>query len=281
MNNVNLRKTNGNHMKTDNKWFISPEHAFKCIEESWIAWNNDVKPNVYAVGISGGVDSSCVAALACKLFGKDKVVGVSLPCDGQFDIRDVDKVFDHFGIKRITIDIGDAFNNLVNGIENNCIDMTKQCTTNMPARLRMTTLLGVAQCLNGIVLNTCNRSEDVLGWNTLFGDDCGSFAPVKKLVKTEVRHLAEWLGVPHELAYKTSIDGLQPLTDEQSFGFTYDELDAFIRCPTAVEDGIVHEDVAEKIKMMYNKNKFKLDIVDVPGPEFPFATDVFRGNLYV
>ena len=130
--------------------FIEPKQAFNYIKNDWKKWvkeefnKDDLK---WVIGISGGIDSTCVAALACKIFGKENVIGVSLPCDGQKDIEDVDKVFNHLGIKRITIDIGDAFSSLKQGLENNCIEPSYDCKTNMPARLRMTALYGVAQSI--------------------------------------------------------------------------------------------------------------------------------------
>ena len=173
------------------------------------------------------------------------------------------------GIKRVDIDIGDAFASLKNGIENNCIGLTDICTTNMPARLRMATLFGVAQCLDGMVLNTCNRSESVLGNDTIFGDDCGSYAPIQRLTKTEVVDLAMWLGIPEELAKKTPIDGLQPLSDEDRMGVKYTDVDNFIRGKD-VEDRIKC-----KIMSMYGKNKFKLEIIHIAGPKFDWLHDAF------
>ena len=261
--------------------FITSQLAFNEIECEWKKWFEPFPKKTMVIGISGGVDSTCVATLACKIFGPENVIGVSLPCDGQKDMSDVDTLFDYLKIKRITLDIGDAFYSLKNGIENNVIDITEQCSTNMPARLRMTALFGIAQCIGGVVINTCQRSESCVGYDTLFGDSCGCYAPIKNLVKTEVMNLAEWLGVPISLARKTPVDGLQPLTDEEKFGFSYNELDTFIRCSTAVQDGLVSEDVAKKIKQMYQANKFKLEIINIPGPSFSFVTDVFRSNLYI
>jgi NAD+ synthase len=194
----------------------------------------------------------------------------------QKDMQDVHEVFKHLGIKRITIDIGDTVHSLENGIDNNAIELTEQCTINMPARIRMTALFAVAQCFGAVVLNTCNRSESCVGFDTFFGDSCGCYAPIKNLTKTEVMELAMWLGVPSHLAFKTPVDGLQPLTDEQKFGFTYRELDMFIRGA-----GNISDSTASKIKSMYHNNKFKLEIINVPGPGFEFLSDVFRAGLYV
>lgn len=256
-----------NHMKYNTPmngfYDFTPELAFGVIRPRWQEWDAQVKPKTYVIGISGGIDSTCVAALACKIFGKDRVVGVSLPCDGQSDMEDVNKAFAWLGIRRLTLDIGDAFASLKNGIENNGVELTDVCKTNMPARLRMTALYGVAQCLGGVMVNTCNLTEDIVGYSTLYGDNAGSYAPISKLTKTEVIQIAKWLGVPENLANKTPIDGLQPLTDEEKLGITYAKVDDLIR-----STGPVSEADKAKVFELYTKNKFKLEIVNIPGPKF-------------
>ena len=255
---------------------FTPELAFKEIKQHWKAWDKNVKPKTYVIGISGGIDSTCVAALACKIFSKNRVVGVSLPCDGQKDMDDVNNAFAFLGIRRLTIDIGDMFSFGKNAIENNGLEVNDVCKTNMPARLRMTMLYGVAQSLNGVVVNTCNRSESALGNDTLFGDDCGSYAPIQKLTKTEVKEIAAWLGVPNELVNKTPIDGLQPLTDEERLGITYAKIDDYIR-----STGPISKAEENLIISKFIKNKFKLDIVKIPGPEFGHYPDKIRANFGV
>lgn len=253
---------------------FTPELAFNDIKQHWKSWDDQVKPKSYVIGISGGVDSTCVAALACKIFGKDRVIGVSLPCDGQRDMADVDKVFECLGIKRITIDIGDMFNIGINAIENQAVDVSYDTRTNMPARIRMTMLYGIAQSFCGVVVNTCNRSEDVVGYATLYGDNAGSYAPIAKLTKTEVIQITKWLGIPVDLAEKTPIDGLQPLTDEQKLGITYAKIDDYIRSTGPVTD-IERNLILSK----FTKNKFKLEIVKIPGPDFGHYPDKLRANF--
>lgn len=260
--------------------FIDQPTAFSEIERGWKVWAAPFVNKTAVVGISGGVDSSCVAALGVRIFGKENVVGVTLPCDGQKDIDDSFEVIKHLGIRHVNIDIGDAVAFFKDKLDANAIEPTEQCLTNMPARIRMTALFAVAQSLGGVVINTCNRSESVCGYDTLFGDSCGCYAPVKNLVKTEVMNLASWLGLPNRLAYKTPVDGLQPLTDEEKFGFSYAELDAFIRSATAVEDGLTRPESAKKILDLYSRNRFKLEMINIKGPDFGFATDVFRAGLY-
>lgn len=257
-----------------NTYNFTPELAFKTIEKDWTRWDANVNPACYVIGISGGIDSTCVAALACKIFGKDKVVGVSLPCNDQSDMDDVNLVFKHLGIKRITIDIGDMFMLGMNAIENQAIDMTDTCRTNMPARLRMTMLYGVAQCMNSIVLNTCQRSETVMGNDTLFGDDCGSYAPVQSLTKTEVKAIASWLGVPQMLVDKTPIDGLQPLSDEERLGVKYSVIDAYIR-----GTGPVSDEDKMKILKAFVRNKFKIEMVNISSPDFSHYPDAIRAQF--
>lgn len=244
----------------------SPSEIYNQISWCWDKWIEDNKipsDTKWVVAISGGKDSTVVAALATKKFGKENVVGVALPCDGQKDFNDSLTVFKHLGIKYVNIDIGDSVFYILQGIENNAIDVSYDTKTNLPARIRMSTTYAVAQSVHGIVLCTANLTESVLGYCSLFGDDCGSFAPLKNLTVTEVISLGDWLGLPYELTHKTPIDGLQPLSDEEKLGMKYADVDKFIR------NNEGSDELKEKVRSMYAKNKFKTDIVRVPGPYFP------------
>lgn len=245
--------------------------AYDQISRQWDIWiekNNIKNGQKWVVAISGGKDSTVVAAISVKKFGKENVIGVTLPCDGQKDFNDSMKVIDFLGIKHINIDIGDAVSSILNGIENNSIEATYDSKTNLPARIRAATTFAVAQSVGGMVLNTCNLTETILGYCTLFGDDCGSYAPIKELTVTEVIALGDWLGLPHELTHKTPIDGLQPLTDEEKLGMKYSEVDETIR------NGDDKYKIREKIRDMYSRNKFKNDIVRVPGPAIPVPISI-------
>ena len=267
-------------MNIDNYDF-KPEEAYNAICSHWFDWTKqnglfgwNEKTGKYAakvvVGISGGKDSTVVAGLFTKILGKDNVIGVSLPCDGQKDMPDVDKVFCHLGIRRITVDIGDAFQSIVNSLENNAIDVTYDTKTNLPARLRMSALYAVAQSVGGIVLNTCNLSEDICSYSTIYGDCAGSYAPIQGLTVTEIIVLGDWLGIPYELTHKTPIDGLQPLSDEEKLGFTYAQLDLFIRRNEGTNE------FKEMVYKKYLSGKFKTDIVRIPQPKFGYPNFVYE-----
>lgn len=187
------------------------------------------------VGISGGKDSSVVAALCVEALGKDRVIGVKMPQGDQKDIDASNKLIDFLGIKSIEVNIADAVSALTKSIESIGDDwkLSKQATTNLPARIRMATLYAVSQTKNGRVANTCNFSEDFVGYATKYGDAAGDFSPLSNYNVCEVIAIGEYLGLPDELVHKTPIDGLNTnedgsyVTDEQSLGLSYDEIDAY------------------------------------------------------
>lgn len=220
------------------------------------------------IGISGGKDSSVVAAICAKAIGPENVIGVMMPCGIQKDIGDSQKLIDFLGIKSTTINIGNAFNDLCNAI-NLGVELSYDTKTNLPARLRMSTLYAVAQTVGGFVANTCNLSEDYApgGYATLFGDNAGSFAPIQDMTVSEVIEVGEDLGLPYNLLHKTPIDGLQPLSDEEKIakqtgikGWTYARFDKLIR-------GEKHDFTPEEVEILRKgaqAGKFKRDIVQIP-----------------
>lgn len=260
------------------KYGFQVEEAYNRIEEHWKQWASSVVAKKWVIGISGGKDSTVVAALAARIFGKHNVVGVIMPNDVQKDIGDSYKVCHLLGIKELTVNIGKAGKELLMQIGSRlsmqyCIDeLSYDTKTNLPARLRMSTLYATAQTVGGIVLNTCNASEDCIGYSTIFGDNAGSYAPIQGLTVTEIRELGDWLGLPHELIHKTPLDGLQPLSDEDKLGFTYADLDKYIR------EDIGSAEFKDRINKMYLKNKFKTDIVRIPGPNFDDLGNFVRYN---
>ena len=208
------------------------------------------------VAISGGKDSSVVAALCVEALGKDRVIGVLLPNGDQFDIDVSYALVEHLEIKHYTINIKDCFNGLVDQLNAN-LEVQTQTITNLPPRLRMAATYAVSQSLNGRVANTCNLSEDWVGYATRYGDGAGDFSPLSKLTVQEVKEVGRQLGLPSMFVDKVPIDGLQSKTDEDNLGFTYAVLDRYIRTGE-IED----QATKERIDYLHRINQFKLRFMD-------------------
>ena len=123
----------------------------------------------------------------------------------------------------------------------------------------MATLYAVSQSMNGRVINTCNLSENICGFSTLYGDHAGDVSLFDQLTVTEIRKIGHYLGLPTDLVEKVPSDGLTGESDEEMYGFTYETLDHYIRTGEC-ED----ETVKEKIRERYEKGKFKLDLIRFP-----------------
>lgn len=227
---------------------------------NWFEENG--KDCMAVVGISGGKDSSVVAALCVEALGKDRVFGVMMPQGRQRDIEYSLKLCSFLDIPRTIIPVGTIVNVAEYEIKTSLDEeLSIQTKTNLPARIRMATLYAVSQTVNGRVANTCNLSEDWVGYATRYGDAAGDFSPLSQLTVTEVKAIGRELGLPSELVDKTPTDGLCGKTDEDNLGFTYAELDSYIR------DGIEpSEEVKAKIDSMHEKNLFKLQ----PIPSFVY-----------
>lgn len=231
-----------------------------CIR--WIReWFAPFGPDCSAViGMSGGKDSTVCAALCANALGKDHVIGVAMPADGQ-SLNDADAICSHLGIRYICLPIGKieaACNELGALIPGGTF--STQTVQNIPPRLRMTVLYAVAQSCNGMVANTCNLSEDYIGYATLYGDAAGSFSPLANLCVREVRGIGHHLGVPAVWVDKAPDDGLpHSCSDEQKLGFTYETLDHYIR------EGICEDEVIKaKIDRLHRQNLFKTQILHIP-----------------
>lgn len=241
----------------------------ECIK--WIRnWFEKNGPGCNAVlGLSGGKDSTIVAALCAEALGTDRVIGVALPESTQ-GLNEADKIAEHLGIKFMVLPIGDICSSF--DVADNWSVQTKQ---NIPPRVRMTMLYAVSQTYNGRVANTCNLSEDYVGYATLFGDNAGSFAPLSKLTVTEIYQIGDYLGLPYEWVHKVPDDGLPHSSpDEEKFGFSYAELDRYIREGVEPEGKCNNSDELkiDKIRRMYENNKFKTEIIQIPcyWPEYGF-----------
>ncbi|MBP3793362.1 MAG: NAD(+) synthase [Ruminococcus sp.] len=207
------------------------------------------------LGISGGKDSSVAAALCVKALGKDRVIGVLMPNGVQSDIADAQKLVAHLGIKSYTVNIKEGFDGIVGAITKD-LELTEQARVNLAPRLRMSTVYAVSQCCNGRVVNTCNLSEDWVGYSTRYGDSVGDFSPLSHLTVTEVKQIGKELGLPIDLVEKVPSDGLSGKTDEDNLGFTYAVLDKYIRTGIC-EDEKTRELIDRKHKM----NLFKLQLM--------------------
>lgn len=216
------------------------------------------------VGISGGKDSSVTAALCVEALGKDRVLGVLMPDGIQSDIADAIALVEHLDIKHLVVNIGDTTKALTAAIEGAegfdliAAGMSRDSIINMPARLRMTTLYAVGQSLpkGGRVANTCNRSEDYVGYSTKYGDAAGDFSPLQNILVEEVRQLGHELGLPDFLIDKTPSDGLSGQTDEDKLGFTYAQLDHYILTGQCQD-----LDIKAKIDRMHAMNMHKLQLM--------------------
>lgn len=225
------------------------------------------------VGISGGKDSSVVAALCVEALGKNRVIGVLMPNGHQSDITDAYKLCELLNIKSIEVNIKETVDSVYDAIRYGVCDDTRQgfdelnisvqSRINLPPRIRMATLYAISQSVNGRVANTCNLSEDWVGYATKYGDAAGDFSPLSQLTVTEVKAIGRELGLPSELVDKTPTDGLCGKTDEDNLGFTYDTLDRYIRTGE-----IDNEDVKAKIDSMHEKNLFKLQLMPSFYPNF-------------
>lgn len=211
------------------------------------------------IGISGGKDSSVAAALCAEALGRERVIGVLMPNGKQADIDMSYRLVEHLKIRHYVIDINAAVSGLTAAVP---LELTAQAKTNMPPRIRMTALYAVSQCCNGRVVNTCNLSEDWVGYSTRYGDAAGDFSPLSHLTVQEVKEIGRVLGLPDELVDKTPTDGLCGKTDEENLGFTYAELDRYIRTGE-----IADPEKKARIDRLHRANLFKLKMMPAFEPE--------------
>ncbi len=205
------------------------------------------------IGISGGKDSSVVAALCVEALGKDRVIGVLMPNGEQPDFDCSKQLVAHLGIPFYVCNVKQAVDGVLQSLTDSGVEITRQTRVNLPPRIRMSTLYALSQSNNGRVANTCNLSEDWVGYSTRYGDAAGDFAPLGKLTVQEVKAIGFYLGLPENLVEKVPSDGLTDRTDEDNLGFTYATLDKYIRTGVC-ED----ETVKAKIDRLHVMNEFKL-----------------------
>lgn len=294
-----------NNMKEYN---FNTENAYQTIYADFKLWANNTNADKFVVGISGGKDSTVVAALLVSIFGKERVHGVLMPQGTQSDIYDSFDVVKILGISHSLINIDESVSSITKQIwDRRTIDNVypnKDMEINLPARIRMSVLHAVGQCISGRVINTSNLSEDMVGYATQFGDNAGAYAPLQGLTVTEVKQLGKYVAsILHDsgrledtivkermadmswqiypvdgykklinLIDKTPADGLQSQSDEERLGITYKQIDNFIR----FNEG--DDDIKIKILQKYNANKFKLKIVQMPQPDFSYLPNFVKAD---
>ena len=210
------------------------------------------------IGISGGKDSSVCAALCVQALGKDRVIGVLMPNGTQSDIADSRQLVEYLGIRSVMVNIAGAVDAIHTQLRTARIAATAQTEINLPPRVRMSVLYAVSQSMNGRVINTCNLSEDWVGYSTRYGDSAGDVSLLGKLTVHEVKALGREMGLPENLVEKTPSDGLCGSSDEQKLGFSYAALDRYIR-EGDCEDPVIRE----KIDELHRANRFKLELIPV------------------
>ena len=210
------------------------------------------------LGISGGKDSCITAALLARALGKERVVGVLMPDGVQPDISDSEAVVEFLGIEHKVVNIGETVAALKKALEDAGSVVSKDTKINIPPRVRMTTLYAVAQGLEcgGRVINTCNKSEDYIGYSTKFGDAAGDMSILAGFTVEEVLQIGEYLGLPEHLVHKTPSDGLSGMSDEDKIGFTYKVLDRYIATGECDDEAI-----KAKIDRMHVMNLHKLELM--------------------
>ena len=232
-----------------------------CVEWIRAFFEENGKGCNAVVGISGGKDSSVAAALCVEALGKERVIGVLMPCGEQHDIDMAHLLCDHLGITRHVVNIKGALDGIVAAFPET-VGLSEQARVNLPPRIRMATLYAVSQSCNGRVVNTCNLSEDWVGYSTRYGDAAGDFSPMAKLTVAEVKEIGRVLGLPDVLVDKVPIDGLCGKTDEDNLGFTYATLDRYIR------EGVIDDEATKAlIDRKHKLNLFKLQMMPMFDPQ--------------
>ena len=237
--------------------FNVEDAANKCVQwiREWFLENG--KDCNAVIGISGGKDSSVAAALCVKALGKERVIGVMMPQGEQFDIDYSIDLCNFLDIENYTVNIKDAVDGVYSALDGK-LEILTQTKNNLPARIRMSVLYAVSQSKNGRVVNTCNLSEDWVGYSTRYGDAAGDFSPLSKFTVAEVKAIGRYLGLPEKFVEKPPIDGLCGKTDEDNLGFSYAVLDKYIR------EGIEPDaETKKRIDTLHERNLFKLELMPV------------------
>lgn len=248
----------------------------------WWAASCGVGPAV--IGISGGKDSSVVAALCVEALGKNKVLGVLMPNGNQKDISDSQRLCKRLKITNVTIGIerlASGFLQAVHDVNQSFTDKKnlnnirwkvpfkpradfERYTTNIPPRVRMTMLYALAQNFDGRVIGTGNAAETACGYFTWGGDCISDFNPLANLFVDEVVALGKLLKLPIDLVEKKPADGLSGKTDEDNLGFTYADVKKVVLKLDGWQEQTPFADIERKIK----NNEFKSKAFNIPTIRF-------------
>ncbi len=248
------------------------QQALSSILDEMIVWTrdrmHDIGSDLAVVGISGGKDSTVVAALAARAMGKENVLGVTMPRGVQKDLDVAQAVAASLGIRHHVVPIGDVADALARDVTKAVGDFSRQAALNLPPRLRMAALYAVAQTVGGVVWNTSNLSEDWVGYATIYGDTSGAFSPLATLTTDEVVQLGRFMEVEERFLVIPPADGLTGHTDEEVLGFTYDTLNTYIRtgeCP--------QKEIKEKIDRLHRISRFKFQTIPMFQSGLPIRAD--------
>ncbi len=231
------------------------------------------------IGISGGKDSSVVAALCVAALGKENVIGVLMPDGVQCDISYAEELCEILDIKCTTVNIQpmtSAFFSQIDKVERDLIKETStQSILNLAPRVRMTLLYAISQSIeDSRVVNTSNLSEDWIGYATLYGDTAGAFAPLGMFTSDEVIQIGDFIGLPDKFVYKEPSDGLTGKSDEDVFGFSYEVLNRYIR------EGIIEDSaIKNRIDTMNKYSRHKFLPIPMYHPDLKIKADDIS-NIY-
>lgn len=239
---------------------MKTEETIRKITDGIRMWFDSNGPTASAVvGISGGKDSAIVAKLLVEALGKDRVKGVLMPNGEQPDIDDSFRICELLGIEYFVVNISEAVEGLEKQLKT-LMPLSRDSKINLPPRIRMATLYSIAQSLpgGGRVINTCNKSEDYIGYSTKYGDAAGDVSVLGNFTVSEVLQIGDALGLPYELVHKTPSDGLSGQTDEDKLGFTYEMLDNYIL------NGVCEDaDIKSRIDRLHEMNLHKMKPVPI------------------
>ena len=234
------------------------ENAIKWISE----YVNNCNVKGVVVGNSGGKDSATVIAMATKALGNERVLTVAMPCNSiKNDLNDAKLVAETFNVPFLEVDLTNTYNEMEKYINQSLnslnLELSKESKINIKPRLRMTTLYGIAQTMNYLVIGTGNLCESMVGYTTKWGDNSSDFNPIGNFTVDEVLAIGEYLGVPDKIIKKAPSDGLGKLTDEEKMGVTYKQIAEYI------ETGKTDPEAMMIIERRNKNSKHKRQLVPV------------------